>query len=437
MDRSSQPSSPRLRLLVLPFLLWILPTPPIAVADQDVLIPNGDEFVVNATLPSLQGYPDVALGDDGFLVVWESLDQDGDGWGVFARPLGASGLPAGSDLQVNSAGLGQQIFPAVAGNGQGDFVVAWVAYGPTTTGADVWAQRMDAAGAKVGTEFQVNSFGTGDQENVDAAMATDGSFLIVWESDVQDGDEGGIYAQLYSAAGAELGSELRLNDTTAGDQNDPAVAALDSGFAVVWESDGFDGVDEGVVLQLLDGSAGFVGGEVQVNTHVFGDQEDPDVAALPGGAFAVVWEGSAQDGSGEGVFGQVYGQDGLEVGDEISLNVHTPGDQKNPRVTAVDDGTFLAAWESVAQASAGSGDDLYARRFDASGSALGDEVRLNTTLADDQDKVALAGAGGRVLATWRTFDNSGADVGGRRFEVALFADGFESGNLDAWSSSFP
>jgi len=43
-------------------------------------------------------------GGDGFVVVWSSWNQDGDGWGVFARPFELDGLdarPMGEEKQVN------------------------------------------------------------------------------------------------------------------------------------------------------------------------------------------------------------------------------------------------------------------------------------------------------------------------------------------------
>mmetsp|Transcript_136650 Transcript_136650/g.340762 ORF Transcript_136650/g.340762 Transcript_136650/m.340762 type:complete len:622 (-) Transcript_136650:238-2103(-) len=40
---------------------------------------------------------------DGFLVAWSSWQQDGDGWGVFARYFDSKGRPSGVEQQVNQA----------------------------------------------------------------------------------------------------------------------------------------------------------------------------------------------------------------------------------------------------------------------------------------------------------------------------------------------
>jgi hypothetical protein len=61
-------------------------------------------------------------------------------------------------------------------------------------------------------------------------MDADGDFVVTWHSYYQDPNAGltGIYAQRYSAAGAPLDAEFRVNTTTANHQRYPAVA-MDAG----------------------------------------------------------------------------------------------------------------------------------------------------------------------------------------------------------------
>jgi hypothetical protein len=48
--------------------------------------PVGDEFQLNTFVEDDQGYPDVALSDNGiFVTVWQSKGQDGAGWGIFGE----------------------------------------------------------------------------------------------------------------------------------------------------------------------------------------------------------------------------------------------------------------------------------------------------------------------------------------------------------------
>jgi hypothetical protein len=99
--------------------------------------------------------------------------------------------------------------------------------------------------------FQVNTFTAGAQESPKAASDAEGDYVIAWQSGGQDGDGNGIYAQRYSAAGAAQGSEFRVNTHTSGNQQAPAVAMDSTGdFVIAWQSDGQDGDGNGIYAQL-------------------------------------------------------------------------------------------------------------------------------------------------------------------------------------------
>jgi hypothetical protein len=92
------------------------------------------------------------------------------------------------------------------------------------------------------------------------------------------------------------------------------------GFVVVWQSDKQDGSGFGVFGQRYDSDGIAQGGELQVNTFTTSGQQSPSVGASGPSQFVVVWESAAnQDGSGLGVFGQRYdfggGGPAIHVGD--------------------------------------------------------------------------------------------------------------------------
>ncbi len=97
-------------------------------------------------------------------------------------------------------------------------------------------------GTTTGGEFQVANAVSSDQQAAAVAMMPGGASIVVWQSNNQDGSGQGIFAQRYSGEGLALGPEQRINTTTAGSQTSPAVwAAADGSFVVVWTSDGQDG----------------------------------------------------------------------------------------------------------------------------------------------------------------------------------------------------
>lgn len=213
--------------------------------------PNGSEFRVNNNnqTSNNEDNPAVAINDAGdFVISWEikrkddtpSTDYD-TSEGIYARIYSAGGTVAGTAFLVNT-NTGQaddEKSPVVAMSKNGTFAVTWT-YGPSDF--DIYGQRYNASGGTVGPAFRVNTYTDGDQEDVSMEMSDDGSFVVSWKSEQQDGDQNGVYAQRYNAAGVAQGSEFRVNTYTDGDQENPAVAMnkTTGDFVFVWDDDGQD-----------------------------------------------------------------------------------------------------------------------------------------------------------------------------------------------------
>ncbi|MGB5636683.1 MAG: hypothetical protein WBM86_28430, partial [Waterburya sp.] len=147
--------------------------------------------------------------------------------------------PVGTEFQVNTFTSGSQNDPALAveADGNGDFIITWLSVGQDGDGSGVFAQRYSADGTPNGSEFQVNTFTSGSQWQPAVAVDEDGDFIITWPSEGQDGDDRGVFAQRYSADGTPNGSEFQVNTFTTGSQNSPDVAVDGDGdFIITWGS---------------------------------------------------------------------------------------------------------------------------------------------------------------------------------------------------------
>ncbi len=113
----------------------------------------------------------------------------------------------------------------------------------------VFAQRYDSAGQPAGTEFQINTYTIGGQNDPAVAVALDGTFVVVWFSYMQDGDSWGVFGQRYDSAGQPAGMEFQINTYTPDHQSSPAVAGPDGTFVVAWMSYQQDGHRQGVFAQ--------------------------------------------------------------------------------------------------------------------------------------------------------------------------------------------
>ena len=87
-----------------------------------------------------------------------------------------------------------------------------------------------------GEEFLVNSYTLGSQRLPAVATGASGSFVVVWQSEDQDGSVYSIQGQHFDSAGNPLGDEFQVNSYTTGSQERPAVTADEQGnFVVVWQ----------------------------------------------------------------------------------------------------------------------------------------------------------------------------------------------------------
>ncbi|MEM6471421.1 MAG: LamG-like jellyroll fold domain-containing protein, partial [Planctomycetota bacterium] len=275
------------------------------------------------------------------------------------------------------------------------------------------------------SEFIVNTVVTGDQDSANVTALSDGGFVVVWESDGQDGDSEGIYFQQYNAAGQTVGTETRANTTTAGSQDDPEVTALaNGGFVIVWESTGQDTDGEGNYLRAFDADGVAASGEILVNTETTDNQDTPHIASLTGGGFVVTWESFGQDGSANGIYFQRFNDGGVPQGSETIVNSTISGDQVWPRITGTNDGGFVVTWYDDSSGE----NEVKAQRFDSTGGSIGSELSVNTYTMGDQDSsdiVALAGGG--FVITWESSGQDGDSNGvyAQRFDATGVATGSE------------
>jgi hypothetical protein len=102
---------------------------------------GGTTALVNTHLPGNQYAPHLsAIGGD-YLVVWTSLGQDGSREGVYGRFVHEDGSPVGGEFRVNTTTASQQMQPAVASDGAGQFLVVWTGFTLSPNSFDLYAQR--------------------------------------------------------------------------------------------------------------------------------------------------------------------------------------------------------------------------------------------------------------------------------------------------------
>ena len=299
------------------------------------------------------------------------------------------------------------------------------------------------------TELRVNSFSEASQTHPAVAKLLAGGWVIAWQScpsgfptgtEAQDGDGCGVFLQRYGADGWEAGGEVQVNQTTAGHQEQPDVAALsDGGFVVVWTGADVEG-GTNVFLRRYLGTGAPLGGESTVNSSTTGDQGAPAVTGFAGGGWLVVWEHQSPEGDWD-IRAQRYFEDGMAQGAELTVNTVTDMDQRAPSIHAQPDHRFTVTWQSGGMSCGpcydGQFHGIAARRFKAGGSPEGDEFQVNSYVLQDQFNPAIGGTpSGDLLILWTSGqgypsesgpDGSGFGVFGQAWDPDGIGTGDEHG----------
>jgi hypothetical protein len=274
----------------------------------------GSEFRVNAFSTGGQFAPSITSDANGnFVVVWVSLAQPEDEYlGIFGQRFSAAGAPMGGEFHVNTYTTNRQVNPSVASDARGNFVVVWDSVRQEGSGYGVFAQRFSADGTLRGDEFRVNTNTTSPQMFSSVAGDASGNFIVVWEQMVLpqilfDGP----FGQRFDSSGVPVGAEFRVPPFTKAllFPMQPTVAmAPGGGFVVTWKSDNaLDGSGQGVLGRLFSVAGVPSGAEFRVNSYTTGNQSYSAVASDGSGNYVVAWVSGGQDGSADGIFGQRFG----------------------------------------------------------------------------------------------------------------------------------
>jgi hypothetical protein len=331
--------------------------------------------------------------------------------------LGAQ--PVGIEFRINTYTTNDQGVPAVAAAPDGSFVVAWQSYFQASAGSkeDIFAQRFSATGAPLGSEFRVNNTSAYNQVAPAVAVDAHGNFVVVWRSYETLIGSILVHGQRFSSSGTRLGGEFRVNTAaTTSDQNYPSVAMDANGdFVVVWTL--LETGSLNVHGQRFSAGGSPVGGAFRVNEDSSINNTQPRVAMDAQGRFVVTWT-RGPGGGDDDVAGRRYDAGGAPVGTEFRINTYTTGIQLDPAVAMDAAGDFAVVWRSLGQDPNPTG--IHGQRFAASGSPLGAELLVNddvlVPVKHIQPSVASDPLGNFVVAWSETsYYYSGYNIAARRF----------------------
>jgi len=276
---------------------------PLAAGSQTVIEQILEDFQVNENVGRCNHFiPAVAkLSNGDIVVVWQ--DGRNGKYDIYAQLYNSSGNKMGNNFRVNDdSGSSYQHDPAISADVSGNFMVVW--RDERNGNPDIYAQRYNSSGNKMGNNFRVND-DSGSSYQSDPAISVDvsGNFVVVWR-DERNGNYD-IYAQRYNSSGNKMGNNFRVNDDSGiSYQSDPAISVDASGnFVVVWEDERNGNTD--VYAQLFNSNGQRIRSNYRVNNDT-GEriQEYPDVSLVNRHIY-YTWQDNRVPGQGWDIFARV------------------------------------------------------------------------------------------------------------------------------------
>ncbi len=300
-------------------------------------IPYAEVFQINSMTYTNPSHPTVFNLTQGKIIVcWGSNE------GIYAQLFDQNLNKIGSEFKVNTETVEFAVTPKVANLSGGKFVISWGSIIEAGENANVCFQLFDANALKLGSELQFN-FNTEKQlvEHDFTSLSND-NFVIPYVSGGVT-DSASLYFQIFDESGNKIGDEIFINKIDEWSTFDPSITVLNNDrFVVCWQN----GYPSGIFAQIYNNDGTKVNSEILASNEITDYLFRPVLCSLDNGDFVIIWEKNQSSSGNEynGIYGQVFNEDGMKIGEQFKVDNPIYGWGTFPVVCPMDDGGFLVTW---------------------------------------------------------------------------------------------
>lgn len=258
--------------------------------------------------------PSVSVLKDGrFGISWH------DHYKIKFRIFNRDGFAITDEIGVNDS-IGIEL-PLIDSDSSGNFSIVWQQY--LGSNKDIFFQRFDSLGNKLGINKKVNDDIDFRQERPDISVQKEGSFIITWQdnrspSGITAPD---IYMQLYNRNGSKIGINKKVSEDT-----------------------------------------------VNLNTQNF-----PKISSETSGKFCIIFNNYDLNAMALDIHGQLYDKNGLKIGNNF-VAIASPEDEGLRALTKKDNGDFVIGYEEAMLSKT----SQYFQRFTSTGAPIGGKYKVST-----------------------------------------------------------
>ncbi|GEM_PF-1517293 len=244
---------------------------------------------------------------------------------------------------------------SISSDSLGNFVICWAKAHTFNSKIQVFFQRFDSSGVKLGGIDSVSQ-ANAHCYSPKIAMNNDGSFVITWDDERNPQTLPDVYMQRFNPSGQKIGNNVKVSD-------DNSTGVRQAGNVV--STDGY-------------------------------------------GRIAVCWIDDRDNQNS--IYYQLYDNSGSPIGVNRKANILSSlFSRTSPRVSMRNDGKFFIGWLDVGFTGR---EQVYGRRFDTSGDPIGTPYMIPlTSIAPIEQRInSLKLQGDRVFTTWSEYPGSGSNT---------------------------
>ena len=296
------------------------------------------------------------------------------------------------DTQINKWTLNDQRLPKVSSLSDGSFVVVWQSYLEDGSGWGIYGQIFYSNGAKKGNEFPITNNTTLNQTNPNVAASSKGKFMVIWQQ-----SDGNVFGQMFINYGTKLRGLFQINTMNNPPSQNPSITKLTkNNFVVTWED------SNNIYVQIMtdDGNTKIIQQfNISSPNHL---PYFPSITSLVNGNIIVTYRGS-------NVYAQIFYENGTLLKSEFPVN--PLGHATSVSINSISTSNFMIVWSSQSQV-IGSDYDIYGQSFASSGIKIGNEFRINTYIIGDQKNPSITSlANDNYIVTWNNNNQYGSGYG--------------------------
>ena len=287
---------------------------------------------VNASGNAIAIEPKVtALSNGGYALAWQVPAGPSGFSDIITAVYDAAGQQVVAPINVTNSPDNDDNSFAIATLSNGAYAIAWNS-ATVATGNDILTAVYDANGQLIAGPVDVSSDPTHEEGLRQIAALSTGGYALTWGRNLVGG---GGPAEVLTAVYNSQGQEVVAPVVVAAGAN-PKVAALTNGnYALFWQ-------DGGVFTAVYDSQGHQVSAPVKV-TNAPGQEFADQVTALSNGAYVVTWEGEVSNGLYD-IFTAVYNAQGQQVVGPVDVSNTPNANDTLPEVTALAGGAYALVW---------------------------------------------------------------------------------------------